>query len=121
MVIEETFPPVKMPARLPSGGTPFADQLGLALKLRGWNQAKLADRLGITEGAVSKWRSGEREPPLLMLVHIATALHVSVDWLLGIEGAQAPIDERVIRRAIKVLREVGALGPELAALLPSDD
>jgi transcriptional regulator with XRE-family HTH domain len=88
--------------------------------MRGWNQARLAQKLGLSEGAVSKWKSGEREPPLAMLVRIAIVLHVSTDWLLGMREAPAPFDERVLRRAAKVLREAGAVADELAAALPDD-
>ena len=88
--------------------------------MRGWNQARLAQKLGISEGAVSKWKSGEREPPLAMLIRIAVALRVSTDWMLGMKEASAPFDERVLRRAAKVLREAGDLADELAAALPDD-
>lgn len=41
-------------------GTVNADELREALGTLGWNQARLASFLGVTEGAVSRWLSGER-------------------------------------------------------------
>ena len=32
------------------------------LKLKGWSQAELGRQLGMSEAAVSRWLTGEREP-----------------------------------------------------------
>jgi transcriptional regulator with XRE-family HTH domain len=46
-----------------SPGGPMKRQEILELmKLRGWTQAELARRLEITEGAVSRWLTGENPP-----------------------------------------------------------
>lgn len=122
---EETFPTGKMARRIPPGGTQFATQLSAALELRGWTQSQFAKKLKITEGAVSKWVAGVREPPLSMLVLVATALRVSADWLLGVKKAPAPFDERVMWEAVKVMRDSAraheTIAAKIAAALPPDD
>ena len=46
-------------------------------------QEALADRLGITFQAVSKWETGQTVPDTVLLPELARALGVSVDKLLG--------------------------------------
>ena len=48
----------------------------------GWNQAELAQRLGISPSAVGMYEQGRREPSADMLVRLARVLEVSVDYLL---------------------------------------
>lgn len=56
------------------------------LKGRGLTQKELAARVGVTEAVMSRYISGEREPKPEMLANIATALHTTSDFLLGIEN-----------------------------------
>jgi tellurite methyltransferase len=46
-------------------------------------QESLADKLGITFQAVSKWETGQTVPDTLLLPNLAQALNISVDKLLG--------------------------------------
>lgn len=55
------------------------------LRNRGMTQKELAERIGVTEAVVSRYISGDREPKPEMLANIATALHTTSDFLLGIE------------------------------------
>lgn len=48
----------------------------------GWNQAELAQRLGISPSAVGMYEQGRREPSADMLVRLSRVLGVSVDYLL---------------------------------------
>lgn len=52
-------------------------------KQMGLTQEQLAEALGVTVGAVSKWESGQNTPELAMLVDLAELFEVSVDVLLG--------------------------------------
>lgn len=52
-------------------------------KMADMTQETLADRLGITFQAVSKWETGQTVPDTPLLPKLAGALHVSVDKLLG--------------------------------------
>ncbi len=52
----------------------------------GYTQEELADQLGVTPQAVSRWESGAGAPDLSMIVPLAQMLHVTTDRLFGIEA-----------------------------------
>lgn len=56
------------------------------LQKRGISQKKLAEQIGITETAMSRYIAGTREPKPDVIANIATALHTTSDYLLGIEN-----------------------------------
>jgi len=49
----------------------------------GLTQETLADKLGITFQAVSKWETAQSVPDTMLLPKLARALNISVDKLLG--------------------------------------
>ena len=55
---------------------------------RGITQEKLADALGVTMQAVSKWERGEALPDLTMVLPLASYFNVSADELLGADRAR---------------------------------
>lgn len=63
--------------------TPFNANLRTARERAGITRQELADSIGISVSALGQYEQGRREPDLQKLVAIATALHVSVDDLLG--------------------------------------
>ena len=50
---------------------------------RKWSQEKLARRLGVTRGRLSKWETGEHSPPVEMLPALAAALEAGVEEIVG--------------------------------------
>ena len=56
------------------------------LKQREMKQKELAERIGVTESALSRYLSEEREPDLETLSNMATVLHTTTDYLLGREN-----------------------------------
>jgi len=52
-------------------------------KSLGLTQEALADKLGITFQAVSKWETGQTMPDTALLTPLASVLNISVDKLLG--------------------------------------
>ena len=66
-------------------GKEFGDRLQGLLRDQGVAQKDLAIRIGTTEATISRYISGDREPKADMLANIATALHTTSDYLLGIE------------------------------------
>lgn len=67
-------------------GILFAANLLATLGMVGWTQKRLADALNITEGAVSHYIKGTREPSSVTLAKIASTLGVTVDDLVGRES-----------------------------------
>lgn len=60
----------------------FADLLYELRKEKNLTQSELAEKLGITNKAVSKWETGEAMPDTAQLLPLAEILGVSVDELL---------------------------------------
>jgi transcriptional regulator with XRE-family HTH domain len=53
------------------------------LKKVGLTQKQLAERIGVTEAAMSRYIKGEREPMSNVVADMATALKTTADYLLG--------------------------------------
>ena len=60
--------------------------LGLRIALlrvdKGWSQAELAKRIGVSTSAVGMYEQGRREPSIALVVCLAQALDVTTDYLL---------------------------------------
>jgi transcriptional regulator with XRE-family HTH domain len=50
---------------------------------RKWSQEKLALRLGVTRGRLSKWETGEHSPPWELLPALAAVLEARVEEIVG--------------------------------------
>jgi transcriptional regulator with XRE-family HTH domain len=79
-------------------GKELGSRISDILQKRGMTQKELAGRIGVTEAVVSRYISGNRDPKPDMLANIATALHTTSDFLLGIEPEE--FDHPRIRRLI---------------------
>lgn len=66
----------------------FGERLLSLLQKQGITQKELAERINTTEATLSRYVSGDREPKADMLANIATALHTTSDYLLGIESGE---------------------------------
>lgn len=67
-------------------GKELGQKILSAIRIRGISQKELAATIGVTEGVISRYISGERDPKPEMIANIATALHTTSDYLLGIEN-----------------------------------
>lgn len=62
----------------------FADRLKIAMELRNYTTAQLADSIYTSSAAISMYRNGRRMPSSVILCLIAKELEVSADFLLGL-------------------------------------
>ena len=49
----------------------------------GWSQAELAGAAGLQQSALSHYENGARRPSFTNLRRLASALHVTTDYLVG--------------------------------------
>lgn len=57
---------------------------------RGWTQSELAEKLSVSESAISYYETGKREPDTETLHKLATLFNVSLDYLLGRSNMRNP-------------------------------
>lgn len=63
----------------------LAENIKKYRKDMGLTQEGLADALGVTVGAVSKWENGNNVPDVIMMMALADFLNISMDELLGFQ------------------------------------
>ncbi len=68
------------------------EQIAFLRKQKGLTQEELANALGVTNQAVSKWESAQCCPDIQLLPTIAEMFDVSVDELLGYKAASTTTD-----------------------------
>lgn len=72
-------------------------------KARGWSQEELAERVGVTRQAVSRWEQGSAKPDADKIISICELFGVSADYLLRDIASQseqlAPEPEAKMQRA----------------------
>lgn len=79
-------------------GKALGKRISEMLQERGIQQKELAERIGITETAMSRYINGTREPKPDVIANMATALHTTSDYLLGIKNDD--FDYHQVRRMI---------------------
>lgn len=63
----------------------LSDKLSELRRANGMSQEELAEKLGVSRQAVSKWESGATQPELSKLIELSKIYQVSVDALLSLE------------------------------------
>lgn len=71
----------------------IADRLVELRKKNGFSQEALAEKLGVSRQAVSKWERAEASPDTDNLIMLSRIYHVSLDELLGTKEFSAPAEE----------------------------
>lgn len=71
----------------------FEERLVQLRKARGMSQEELAEKVGVSRQAVSKWETGDAQPDYMKLMALADALEVSLDDLCGREPVSAPVKQ----------------------------
>lgn len=106
----------------------FAERFERLRQDRGYTQQKIADKLGVTPQAVSKWENGSSLPDAEMIRSIAQILDCTTDYLLNhqasaiSQGSQESVQrqteiENAIQKDILVLK----VGTGLVDMLVEED
>ena len=83
-----------------------ADKIKALREAKGWTQADLARKLGITRNGVNSWEQGLSTPSPACLVDLATVFSVSTDYLLGLERLTTVDVTGLADRDVAVLAEL---------------
>lgn len=84
-------------------------------KGRGFTQEELAERLGVTYQAISKWENDSGMPDISQIVPLATIFDVSTDFLFGIDHTSETEDALKIVSTANSIQEYGKLDTYLKA------
>ena len=72
----------------------LGERIAYYRKKAGYSQEGLAERLGVSRQAISKWETGEATPDAERIIALAAALGISTDTLLlGKEEPERPYTE----------------------------
>ena len=84
----------------------LAEKIRDLRKERHLTQERLAEAMGVTVGAVSKWESGSSTPDIALIMELAEFFEVSVDVLLGFSQQSLTLKETVQHlRDLRVQKE----------------
>ncbi|MBE6970995.1 MAG: helix-turn-helix transcriptional regulator [Ruminococcaceae bacterium] len=95
----------------------FSERLLELRKTQGLSQEMLAERIGVSRQAVSKWEVGEATPDLNKLLSLADVLDVSLDHLCGRQEVVNTIVKPVQKRKHNCWIIICAVLTIIAALL----
>jgi transcriptional regulator with XRE-family HTH domain len=74
----------------------FSEKIIAARRGMGMSQETLAEAVGVSRQAVSKWETGEAKPDLDKLIGLCTALDLNMGYLcLDKEPAPPPAPEKI--------------------------
>lgn len=83
----------------------MGSKLAEARRKNNLTQEQLAEQLGVSRQAVSRWESDTAYPETDKIVRMAELFHVSCDWLLR-DGAEAPAPDQSAPPAVtRLLRQ----------------
>lgn len=90
----------------------IADRIQTLRKSKGISQEELADKVGVSRQAVSKWESGQSTPDIEKIILLSGFFGVTTDFLLkGIEPAEeepkSKLDARILALAGTVINFIG--------------
>lgn len=80
----------------------LADKIIEERKKNGWSQEELANKLGVSRQAVSKWESAGSIPDLQRILQMSELFGVTTDYLLKDEIEEEPLNEYTETNTIKV-------------------
>ncbi|MDE7325888.1 MAG: ATP-binding cassette domain-containing protein [Lachnospiraceae bacterium] len=72
-------------------------------RAKGWTQSQLAEKLGITDKAISKWETGRSMPDLSLFMPLCTLLDVSLNELFA---GECIAEEKLKEKADEILKDL---------------
>lgn len=84
----------------------IAERIKELRQARGWTQADLARRLGVTRNGVNSWEQGLSMLSPASLVDLARLFSVSTDYLLGVERLNTVNVTGLDERDVAILAEL---------------
>lgn len=70
----------------------MSERLQKLRKQGGYSQEQLAEKVGVTRQAISKWESNQGNPDIDNIIKLSEVYNVSTDYLLkGVEAINEPI------------------------------
>lgn len=72
--------------------TDFGRRLREIRQSAGFTQKQLADSVHVSKGTISNYETEERQPSPAILRDLAKTLHISADYLLGMEKSPQTLD-----------------------------
>ncbi len=73
--------------------TPIAERIKERMKACGVGVGELSDKLHVTPGMINHYTTGKRVPAIATLMALAKVLRCSTDYLLGLKGKKASVDD----------------------------
>lgn len=83
--------------------TSLSMRVSKLMKQEGYSQKELAQLVGVTEAAMSRYLSGDREPKIEVVANLATALHTTSDYLIYGRSDKDDLSEiyRLVARGVR--------------------
>ena len=75
--------------------TLFEDQIKHYRKQAGLSQEKMAEKIGVSRQAITKWENGTGTPDISNLMAIANLFQISIDELLSNEKTESKKSEYI--------------------------
>jgi len=88
----------------------LSEKITYCRRRNGLSQEELAERIGVSRQAVSKWETGEAQPEIGKLRRLSDEFGVSADWLLNEEEPVEPKQTQETAPATAAERLPGILG-----------
>lgn len=84
----------------------FNEKLALLRKQHGYSQENLAEKIGVSRQAVSRWEAGDTTPEMALLAELCNVFGVTADYLIQ-DSAESENDIPALKTKNKEIKEIG--------------
>lgn len=84
----------------------FGERLKYLRNERGYTQNYLAKKMDVSQNTIVRWENGYKSPTKDHLIKLADLLHVSLDYLVGIDTKRSIVVEDITQDQINVLNRL---------------